>query len=144
MSARRIDYAQVRTGGHIGPPLRWEPPPAERFTRREVDRAPETRKNFAFRLHLNFRKHIATRQDLKKREVHTTSTQRTACGLQLFEGSLDRYTTHQLWDSFWRGCVRFAATSLESVDLVNKALLERNSDHDAHLERGVGYVRRSY
>ena len=22
MSARRIDYAQVRTGGHIGPPLR--------------------------------------------------------------------------------------------------------------------------
>lgn len=50
---------------------------------------------------------------------------------------------HQLWDSFWRGCVRFAATSLESVDLVNKALLERNSDHDAHLERGVGYLRHS-
>ena len=42
------------------------------------------------------------------------------------------------------GIVRLAATSLESVDLVNKALLERNSDHDAHLERGVGYVRRSY
>uniref|UniRef100_UPI00248E7152 hypothetical protein n=2 Tax=Porphyromonas asaccharolytica TaxID=28123 RepID=UPI00248E7152 len=27
--------------------------PAERFTRREVDRASETRKNFAFCLHLN-------------------------------------------------------------------------------------------
>ena len=27
MSARRIDYAQVRTGGHIGPPLRWKLPP---------------------------------------------------------------------------------------------------------------------
>ena len=27
MSARRIDYALVRIGGHIGPPLRWELPP---------------------------------------------------------------------------------------------------------------------
>ena len=27
MSARRIDSAQVRTGGHIGPPLRWKLPP---------------------------------------------------------------------------------------------------------------------
>ena len=27
MSARRIDYAQVRTGGHTGPPLRWKLPP---------------------------------------------------------------------------------------------------------------------
>ena len=27
--------------------------PAERFTRREVDRASETRKNFAFYLHMN-------------------------------------------------------------------------------------------
>ena len=27
MSARRIDCAQVRTGGHTGPPLRWELPP---------------------------------------------------------------------------------------------------------------------
>ena len=27
--------------------------PAERFTRREVDRVPETRKNFAFYLHMN-------------------------------------------------------------------------------------------
>lgn len=36
------------------------------------------------------------------------------------------------------------ATSLESIDLVNWTLLERNSDHDAHLKRNVGYVRRSY
>ena len=36
------------------------------------------------------------------------------------------------------------ATSLESVELVNGTLLERNSDHDAHLKRYVGYVRRSY
>ena len=27
MSARRIDCAQVRTGGHTGPPLRWKLPP---------------------------------------------------------------------------------------------------------------------
>ena len=27
MSARRIDCAHVRTGGHTGPPLRWEPRP---------------------------------------------------------------------------------------------------------------------
>ena len=27
MSARRIDCTQVRTGGHTGPPLRWELPP---------------------------------------------------------------------------------------------------------------------
>ena len=53
MSARRIDCAQVRTGGHTGPPLRWKPHPDERFTRREVDRASETRKNFAFYLHMN-------------------------------------------------------------------------------------------
>lgn len=32
--------------------------------------------------------------------------------------------------------VRLAATSLELVELVNKALLERNSDHDARLKRG--------
>lgn len=41
------------------------------------------------------------------------------------------------------GVVRFVATSLESVELVSVTLLERNSDHDAHLKRGVGYVRRS-
>ena len=34
------------------------------------------------------------------------------------------------------GIVRLAATSLEPVELVNKALLERNSDHDARLKRG--------
>ncbi len=34
------------------------------------------------------------------------------------------------------GVVRLAATSLEPVELVNKALLERNSDHDARLKRG--------
>ena len=32
--------------------------------------------------------------------------------------------------------VHLAATSLELVELVNKALLERNSDHDAGLKRG--------
>lgn len=41
------------------------------------------------------------------------------------------------------GIVRLAATSLESVELVNRTLLERNSDHDACLERGESYVRRS-
>ena len=40
--------------------------------------------------------------------------------------------------------VRLAATSLELVELVNKALLERNSDHDAGLKRGEwATVRRS-
>ena len=34
------------------------------------------------------------------------------------------------------GIVRLAATSLEPVELVNKALLERNSDHDAGPKRG--------
>ncbi|WP_298544405.1 hypothetical protein [uncultured Porphyromonas sp.] len=37
------------------------------------------------------------------------------------------------------GIVRLAATSLESVELVNKALLERNSDHDAGMKRVLGY-----
>lgn len=37
------------------------------------------------------------------------------------------------------GVVRFVATALESVELVSGTLLERNSDHDAHLQRGVGY-----
>ena len=41
------------------------------------------------------------------------------------------------------GIVRLAATSLESVELVNRTLLERNSDHDACLERVLGYVRLS-
>ena len=42
------------------------------------------------------------------------------------------------------GIVRLAATSLESVELVNKALLERNSDHDAGMKRGCwATVRRS-
>lgn len=36
------------------------------------------------------------------------------------------------------GIVRLAATSLESVELVNKALLERNSDHDAGMIESVG------
>lgn len=34
------------------------------------------------------------------------------------------------------GIVRLAATSLESVELVNRTLLERNSDHDACLREG--------
>ena len=43
-----------------------------------------------------------------------------------------------------RGVVRLVATSLEPVELVNKALLERNSDHDARLKRGEwATVRRS-
>lgn len=39
-------------------------------------------------------------RDQKKREVHTTSTQRTACGLQLFECSLGSYTITIVWNSF--------------------------------------------
>ncbi|WP_298887201.1 hypothetical protein, partial [uncultured Porphyromonas sp.] len=35
--------------------------PAERFTRREIDRASETRKNFAFLLAHELRKQIVTR-----------------------------------------------------------------------------------
>lgn len=42
------------------------------------------------------------------------------------------------------GIVRLAATFLESVELVNRALLERNSDHDAGMKRGCwATVRRS-
>lgn len=55
-------------------------------------------------------------------------------------GSLYRHVACGIASS---GVVRFAATSLESVELVGGTLLERNSDHDAHLKRGVGYVRRS-
>ena len=51
-------------------------------------------------------------------------------------GSLYRHMACSIASS---GVVRFAATSLESVELVGGTLLERNSDHDAHLKRGVGY-----
>ena len=72
-----------------------------------------------------------------KREVHTTSTVlRVDFNYSDALGSLYRHVACGIASS---GVVRFAATSLESVELVGGTLLERNSDHDAHLKRGVGY-----
>ena len=55
----RADVACVGADLRVRPKNRLrsgeDPHPAERFTRREVDRASETRKNFAFYLHVNLK-----------------------------------------------------------------------------------------
>ena len=58
MSARRIDYAQVRTGGHTGPPLRWELPPRRAVHPKRSRPSLRNEKKLRFLLAYELRKQI--------------------------------------------------------------------------------------
>ena len=60
-SARRIDYSQVRTGGHIGPPLRWKLPPRRAVHPKRSRPSLRNEKKLRFLLACELRKQRVTR-----------------------------------------------------------------------------------
>ena len=58
VSARRIDCAQVRTGGHTDPPLRWVLPPRRAVHPKRSRPSLRNEKNFAFYLHMNLESRV--------------------------------------------------------------------------------------
>ena len=61
MSARRIDCAQVRTGGHTGPPLRWKLPPRRAVHPKRSRLSFRNEKKLRFLLAYKLRKQRVTR-----------------------------------------------------------------------------------
>ena len=68
MSARRIDCAQVRTGGHTGPPLRWKLPPRRAVHPKRSRLSFRNEKKLRFLLAYKLRKQRVTRLYIPTRE----------------------------------------------------------------------------
>ena len=74
MSARRIDCAQVRTGGHTGPPLRWELPPRRAVHPKRSRPSFRNEKKLRFLLACELRKQRVTRIVLTQRTLRPRVT----------------------------------------------------------------------
>ena len=74
MSARRIDCAQVRTGGHTGPPLRWELPPRRAVHPKRSRPSFRNEKKLRFLLAYELRKQRVTRIVLTQRTLRPRVT----------------------------------------------------------------------
>ena len=72
MSARRIDWAQVRTGGHTGPPLRWKLPPRRAVHPKRSRLSFRNEKKIAFYLHMNIESRTHWGTETQRGRTHGT------------------------------------------------------------------------